>query len=214
EQQLQDAELKLKSAEAALSNLRVQMDNDLLQQKATAAGIAGDYNKAKMDLDSNKTLFSKGIVPELQVKKSQVDVDSLHERNQIAQDQLATRADSWRAQIAVQQSSVDQARALLALTQREYDELKVRSGIDGVLQVVPVEVGQQVAPGTNLARVANPARLKAEIKISETQAKDVQIGQKAAVDTRNGVIAGHVVRIDPSVQNGTRTVDVTFEGEL
>src|SRR5437667_9728083 len=112
-----------------------------------------------------------------------------------------------KAQIAVQQSLVDQARALLRLTQQQRDELKVRAGLTGMLQLVPVEVGQQVAPGTNLARVSNPARLKAEIKIAETQMKDVQIGQRAVVDTRTGIVNGHVIRIDPSVQNGTRTVD-------
>ena len=135
-------------------------------------------------------------------------------RNQISKDQLATKADSMKAQLDVQQSLVDQARAFLRLTQQQRDELKVRAGIDGMLQLVPVEVGQQVAPGTNLARVANPSRLKAEIKIAETQAKDIQLGQKAEVDTRNGVVEGRVARIDPSVQNGTRTVDVTLTGAL
>ena len=135
-------------------------------------------------------------------------------RNQISKDQLDSKADSMKAQMDVQQSLVDQARALLQLTQQQRDELKVRAGLDGMLQLVPVEVGQQVAPGTNLARVANPSRLKAEIKIAETQAKDIQLGQKAEVDTRNGIVEGRVARIDPSVQNGTRTVDVTLTGDL
>jgi HlyD family secretion protein len=214
EQQLQDADLKVQSAEASLANLRVQMDNDLLAQRATAASISGDYNKAKMQAEMNEALAKKGLVSELQLKQSEVDEEQLAIRNQIAKDQLASRADSSRAQIAVQQSSLDQARAVLALTRRERDELRVRAGIDGVLQVVPVEVGQQVAPGTNLARVANPSRLKAEIKIAETQAKDIQVGQKAAIDTRNGIVNGMVTRIDPSVQNGTRTVDVSLNGDL
>ena len=114
----------------------------------------------------------------------------------------------------MQQSQVDQARAVMRLKQRQRDDLKVRAGLDGILQLVPVEVGQQVAPGTNLARVANPGRLKAEIKIAETQAKDIQIGQKVSVDTRNGIVAGIVTRIDPSVQNGTITVDVGLVGDL
>jgi len=214
EQQLQDAELKLKSAEAGLASLRVQMDNDLLQQKAAAATATGEYDKAKVQADMNEALAKKGLVSALQLKQSEVDAEQLGVRNQIAQEQLASRGDSSRAQLAVQQSNVDQARALLALTQREHDELKVRAGIDGVLQVVPVEVGQQVAPGTNLARVANPAHLKAEVKIAETQAKDIQIGQKASIDTRNGLVPGTVTRIDPSVQNGTRTVDVSLNGDL
>jgi HlyD family secretion protein len=192
EQQLLDAELKLAAAEAGLTNLRVQLQNDLL----------------------NEALAKDQLVSELVLKQSQVDADSLGVRNQISRDQLASKADSIRAQVAVQQSSVDQARALLRLTRQQRDELRVRAGLDGMLQLVPVEEGQQVAPGTNLARVANPRRLKAEIKIAETQAKDIQIGQKAEIDTRNGIVQGLVARIDPSVQNGTRTVDVTLTNEL
>jgi HlyD family secretion protein len=214
EQQLQDAQLKLQAAIAGLENVKVQLDNDLMLQKATSASIEADYNKAKMQAQMNEALAKDQLVSDLVLKQSLVDADSLGVRNQIAKDQLATKADSTRAQVAVQQSLVDQARAVLQLTQQQRDELKVRAGIDGMLQLVPVEVGQQVAPGTNLARVANPNRLKAEIKIAETQAKDIQIGQKAEVDTRNGVVEGRVARIDPSVQNGTRTVDVTMTGEL
>ena len=214
EQQLQDAQLKLAAAEAGLANLRVQLQNDLLSQRASSANIEVDYNKAKMQAQMNEALAKDQLVSELVLKQSQVERDSLGVRDQISRDQLASKTDSMRAQIAVQQSSVDQARAFLKLTQQQRDELKVRAGLDGTLQLVPVEEGQQVAPGANLARVANPKRLKAEIKIAETQAKDIQIGQKAEVDTRNGVVQGLVVRIDPSVINGTRTVDVTLPGEL
>jgi HlyD family secretion protein len=215
EQQLQDAQLKVQQAEATLANLRVQMANDLLAQRANAAGISAEYNKAKMQLEKDTELFNRGIsVSELQLKLEQTDAEGLAIRDQIAKDQLGTHDESTRAQIAVQQSLLDQSRALLALTQRERNELRVRAGIDGVLQVVPVDVGQQVAPGTNLARVANPSRLKAEIKIAETQVKDIQVGQKASIDTRNGIVSGLVTRIDPSVQNGTRTVDVSLSGDL
>ncbi len=214
EQQLQDAELKLAATEAGLANLRVQLQNDLLQQRAASANIEADFNKAKMQAQMNEALAKDQLVSELVLKQSQVERDSLGVRDQISRDQLASKADSMRAQIAVQQSSVDQARAVLALTRQQRDELKVRAGLDGTLQLVPVEEGQQVAPGTNLARVANPRRLKAEIKIAETQAKDIQIGQKAEVDTRVGIVQGLVARIDPSVINGTRTVDVTMPGEL
>src|ERR1700730_5136375 len=214
EQQLQDATLKLQAAEAGLANTKVQLDNDLLQQRAASAGIEADYNKAKMQAQMNEALAKDQLGSDLVLKQSQVDADSLGVRNQISKDQLASKTDSIRAQLSVQQSLVDQARALLRLTQQQRDELKVRAGLDGMLQLVPVEVGQQVAPGTNLARVANPSRLKAEIKIAETQAKDIQIGQKAEVDTRNGIVEGRVARIDPSVQNGTRTVDVTLTGDL
>jgi len=214
EQQLQDAQLKLQATEAGLENIKVQLNNDLLQQRASSALIEADYNKAKMQAQMNEELAKDQLVSALVLKQSQVDADSLGVRNQISKDQLASKADSMRAQLAVQQSLVDQARALLRLTQQQRDELKVRAGLDGMLQLVPVEVGQQVAPGTNLARVANPSRLKAEIKIAETQAKDIQLGQKAEVDTRNGIVEGRVARIDPSVQNGTRTVDVTLIGAL
>jgi HlyD family secretion protein len=167
-----------------------------------------------MQAQMNEELAKDQLVSALVLKQSQVERDQLGVRNQIAKEQLESKTESTRAQLAVQQSAVDQARALLRLTQQQRDELKVRAGLDGMLQLVPVEVGQQVAPGANLARVANPSRLKAEIKIAETQAKDIQIGQKAEVDTRNGVVQGRVARIDPSVQNGTRTVDVTLTGDL
>jgi HlyD family secretion protein len=214
EQQLQDATLKLQAAQAGLANIKVQLNNDLLAQQAASANIEADYNKAKMQFQMNQALAVDQLVSKLVLEQSQVDAESLGVRNKISKDQLASKADSMRAQLQVQQSLVDQANALLQLTQQQRDELKVRAGLDGMLQLVPVEVGQQVAPGTNLARVANPMRLKAEIKIAETQAKDIQLGQKAEVDTRNGIVAGRVARIDPSVQNGTRTVDVTLTGDL
>ena len=214
DQQLQDAQLKLHSAEAALANIKVQLNNDLLAQQASAASIEADFNKAKMQAQMNEELAKDQLVSALVLKQSQVDAEQLGVRNRIAKEQLASKAESTSAQVAVAQSAVDQAKAVVALAQRQHDELKVRAGIDGMLQLVPVEEGQQVAPGTNLARVANPTRLKAEIKIAETQAKDIQIGQKAEVDTRNGVVEGRVARIDPSVINGTRTVDVTLLGDL
>jgi HlyD family secretion protein len=214
EQQLQDAELKVAASVAGLENLKVQLNNDLLTTRAAAASIEANYNKAKMQAEMNQALAKDKLVSDLVLKQSQTDADSLAVSTSIAKEQLASKAESTRAQLAVQQSLVDQARAVLQLTRQQRDELKVRAGLEGTLQVVPVEVGQQVAPGTNLARVANPSRLKAEIKIAETQTKDIQIGQKASVDTRVGIVEGRVARIDPSVQNGTRTVDVTLNGEL
>ena len=163
-----------------------------------------------MQYQMNQQLAKDQLVSALQLEQSKVDADQLGVRNEIAKDQLASKAESMRAQLAVQQSTVDQSRAFLRLTQQQKDELKVRAGLEGTLQLVPVEVGQQVAPGTNLARVADPHRLKAEMRIAETQAKDIQIGQKAEVDTRNGVVEGRVTRIDPAVINGTRTVDVAL----
>lgn len=214
EQEVQDAELKLQAAEATLANLRVQMQNDLLQQKSTAANIEGDYSKARMQAEMNEALAKDRLVSELVLRQSKLDAEQLLIRRDIAQEQLASRAEASRAQLAVQQSAVDQARAVLQLKRQQQGELHVRAGLEGMLQLVPVDVGQQVAPGANLARVANPGRLKAEVKIAETQAKDVQLGQQADIDTRNGIVKGRVTRIDPSVQNGTRTVDVSLEGEL
>ena len=214
DQEAQEAELKVQAAEAALANLRVQMQNDLLQQRAVSAGIEADYNKARMQAEMNQALAEKQLVSALALKQSMLDAEQLAIRREIAQEQLASRAEASRAQIAVQQSAVDQTRAMLQLKRRQREELSVRAGRAGILQLVPVDVGQQVAPGTNLARVANPSRLKAEIKIAETQARDVQIGQHVDIDTRNGIIAGQVARIDPSVQNGTRTVDVSLAGDL
>src|SRR4051812_14511986 len=165
DQQLQDAQLKLGAAEAGLANIKVQLQNDLLQQRATSANIEADFNKAKMQAQMNEALAADKLVSDLVLKQSQVDAQSLGVRNQISKDQLASKADSMKAQMDVQQSLVDQARAFLRLTQQQRDEWRVRAGLDGMLKRVPVEVGQQVAPGTNLARVATPNRLKAEIKI-------------------------------------------------
>jgi HlyD family secretion protein len=214
DQELQDAELKVQAAEAALQNLRVQAQNEFLQQKAVAAGIAADYNKMKMQAEMNESLARVQLVSALALRQSKMDAEQLAVRDEIARQQLASYEESIKARVAVQQSQLDQARAVMQLKRRQRDDLLVRAGFDGILQRVPVEVGQQVAPGTNLARVANPARLKAEIKIAETQAKDVQIGQRAMIDTRNGTVPGLVSRIDPSVQNGTITVDVSLAGDL
>jgi HlyD family secretion protein len=148
------------------------------------------------------------------LKQSRLDADQLSSRYEIAKKQLASYSESIQARLAVQQSEVDQARAAVKLKQQQVDDLHVRAGFAGVLQVVPVDVGQQVAPGANLARVADPSRLKAELKIPETQAKDIQPGQTASIDTRISVVAGKVVRIDPSVQNGTVTVDVIMTEPL
>jgi HlyD family secretion protein len=214
EQELGDAQLKVKSQEASLASLTVQLQNDQLQQRASGATIEAEFNKATMQWQMNEALAKDQLVSALVLKQSKMDAEQLGVRNEIAKQQLASVAESVRAKLAVQQSDLDQARAILRLKQRQYDDLKVRAGFSGMLQLVPVEVGQQVGPGANLARVANPGHLKAEIKIAETQAKDIQIGQVASIDTRSGVVEGRVIRIDPSVQNGTRTVDVSLPAQL
>jgi HlyD family secretion protein len=214
EQELRDAQLKVEASVATLANLRVQVQNDQLQQRASAASIAADFSKAKMQAEMNEALAKDQLVSDLILRQSKTDAEQLEIRQDLANQQVATSAESMRARLAVQQSDLDQARAILRLKQQQYAELKVRPGFAGMLQLVPVDVGQQVAPGEKLARVANPSRLKAELKIAETQTKDVQIGQVASIDTRNGVVDGRVIRIDPSVQNGTRTVDVSLPDVL
>jgi HlyD family secretion protein len=206
--------LKLRAAEAGLVSLRVQLEDDGLQQRAAAAQIESEYKKAALQADINRQLAAQRLVSAFTLRQSELDTEQLEARNQIAQQQIAHNAESMRARMAERQSLVDQARAFMELKQHEVDALRVRAGVSGILQLVPIEVGQQVTPGTNLARIVNPSRLKAEIKIPETQAKDVQVGQPASVDTRNGIVAGRVIRIDPSVQNGTVTVDVAIDGAL
>jgi len=214
EQELNDAQLKVKSAEASLANLRVQLENGHLQQEASTAIIEADYKKAALQAEINTQLADKQLVSKLTLQQSRLDKDLLESRLAIAPQQLLKDTESIESRLAVQQSDLDQIRAVMRLKQRQFDELSVRAGLGGVLQLVPVEVGQQVGPGTNLARVADPSKLKAELKIAETQAKDIVIGQPVSIDTRNGLVDGRVARIDPSVQNGTVTVDVIMDGPL
>ena len=213
-QAAEDADLQMKAEEANLRNMKVQLQNDYLAQKASAATVESEYAQAKMQLDMNEALAKDKLVSDLLLRQSKVRADELNSRREIEQTRLKATQDTMQTRIDVQDSKVNQTRALVALRRREMAELKVRAGFAGMLQLVPVERGQQVAPGTNLARVADPSRLKAELKIAETQAKDILIGQVAEVDTRNGTVKGHVIRIDPSVINGTRTVDVSLDGEL
>ena len=209
-----DAELQLRGAEADLANLRVQVNSDLMNQKATEASVRSDYEQARIQHDNDEKLVKLGLTSQLIENLSKVKVEQLAIRAQLESDKTRIAADSGNARIAAQQAKVDETKALYQLKKSQLDALHVRAGIDGVLQLVPVDVGQTVTPGTNLARVADPHKLKAEIKIAETQAKDVVPLQKASIDTRNGIVNGHVSRIDPSVINGTVTVDVTIDEPL
>jgi HlyD family secretion protein len=209
-----DAELQLKGAEADLANLRVQVDSDLMNQKAAEASVRSDYEQAKIQHDNDEKLVKLGLTSQLIENLSKVKVEQLAIRAKLESDKTRIAADSGNARIAAQQAKVDETKALYQLKRSQLDALHVRAGINGVLQLVPVDVGQTVTPGTNLARVADPHKLKAEIKIAETQAKDVVPLQKASIDTRNGIVNGHVSRIDPSVINGTVTVDVTIDEPL
>lgn len=214
EQQAIDADFQVKTAQADLENLRVRLESENMTQQSTIASINAEYSQAKLQLDTDESLGKQGLVPELSLKISRVHVQDIANRLKVEQQRLAISAKSVKAQTNAQQSRLDQLRALAKLKRDQVDALKVRSGTNGVLQVVAVQEGQQVTPGVNIARVADPASLKAELKINETQIKDVKLGQHVAVDTRNGIIEGKVSRIDPAAREGTFVVDAELTGPL
>ncbi|MEW6161464.1 MAG: efflux RND transporter periplasmic adaptor subunit [Verrucomicrobiota bacterium] len=218
EQAAFEAEWQVKAAEAELANLRVQLESQRLNQVAAAASAQALYQRAKLEAEVNEALARDGLVPAITLKQSKSNAEQLAKLDEIEQQRLGISGEAIKAQLAVQEAKVEQLRAALKLKRTQVESLRVRAGIDGVLQrlgdTFMLQVGQQVAAGANLARVADPSRLKAEIRVPETQAKDIQLGQHALIDTRNGVVPGVVVRIDPAAQNGTRTVDVKLEGPL
>lgn len=211
---LRDAQSQLTAAEASYVELKVRLQSQFLDQRAAAARVKSEYEQARMQAERDAELHAQGLIADIDYQLSKVRATELESRHALEQERLSIAQEAIDAQLAVQRANVGQARALVALRQDEVDRLQVRAGIKGVLQQLPVEVGQQVTPGTNLARVARPDKLKAEIRIAETQAKDVQLGQKASVDTRNGIIEGRVSRIDPAATNGTVTIDVALLGDL
>jgi len=214
EQAALDAQLQLKAAEAAYQSLRVRLDSELMNQKAGAATVTQDYSQAKLQAETDKALYDLGVISGLTYRSSKGKADELTTRNGLEEQRLTIAEKAIITQMAEQQARVDQMRTLATLKQKQLNDMKVRAGIDGVLVDLPLQVGQHVTPGTMLGRVVQPNHLIAELKIAETQARDVQIGEPASVDTHNGVVAGTVMRVDPAVQNGTVTVDVTLTGEL
>jgi HlyD family secretion protein len=214
QQQLTDAENQLRAAEADLASLTARLNTERLTQRSVAATVGADYEAAKLEREVNESLAKDGLVSNLTLKQSSVKAESLATRYKIEQDRVQVAEQNFKAQLLSQQARIDQLRSLYTLRRSQVDQLRVRAGMNGVLEKVPVEVGQQIGPGANPARVADPTRLKAELRIAETQARDLTIGQLAQVDTRNGIISGKVVRIDPAAQQGTVTVDVALEGEL
>jgi len=214
EQAALDADLQLKAAEAEYESLRVKLESDLMTQKAGAATVTQDYSQAKLQAETDKALYDLGVISGLAYKASKGKSDELTTRNGLEEQRLTIAEKAILAQLRQQQAKVDQMRTLAQLRRRELNDLKVHAGIDGVLVDLPMQVGQRVAPGTMLARVIQPNHLIAELKIAETQARDVQIGEPASVDTHNGIVSGTVMRVDPGVQNGTVTVDVNITGEL
>ncbi len=214
QQTAQDAEFQIKAAEADYNNLRVKLESDRMTQQAGAATIRSEYQQAKIQSDTDEQLAREGLVAPLNLRLSRVRVEELANRYKIEQQRLEVNTKAVQAQLAAQQARIAQIQALSALKRNQVASLRVLAGTSGVLQQMQVEVGQEVTPGTNLARVAEPQHLKAELKIAETQAKDIQLGQPASIDTRNGIIPGHVQRIDPAVLQGTVTVDVALDGAL
>jgi multidrug efflux pump subunit AcrA (membrane-fusion protein) len=214
EQATLDAEWQLKAAEAQYNTTKATLDSTVLDQKAKAAQVESDYTEAQLNADRDVELAKRGLGSELNAKVTHAKAEALATSSQIEKERLAVSAASVKAQLDEQQAKVEQMRALYQLKQTQLASLHVRAGADGVLQELSVEVGQRVAAGTPLAKVVQPTRLKAQLKIPETQAKDVLIGQTAAIDTRNGIIPGHVIRVDPSVVEGSVTVDVKLDAAL
>jgi len=214
EQAAVDAHLQWKAAEAEYQSQRMKLESDLMNQKAGAATVKADYNQTQLQSQTDKALFDLGVISGLAYKASKSKADELTIRNGLEDQRLDSTQKAIDAQLSQIQAKVDQMRVLAELKQKQLDALKVRAKIEGVLVELPLHVGQHVTPGTMLAKVVQPNHLMAELKVAETQARDVQIGEPASVDTHNGVITGSVMRVDPSVQNGTVTVDVKLVGEL
>jgi HlyD family secretion protein len=214
QQSVTEAQLSYQSAQANFENRKAELERQLLTQQSDVAGIEANYKDAALQLEAQEKLFKDGLISEIQVKQSRSREAELKNRLAIAQKQLQNATAGVKSQIAPQEAAVDQSRAVYQLRVNQLENLRVKSNMSGVLQQVPVEVGQQINPGTNLARVADPTKLKAEVRIAETQTKDIRIGQVAEVDTRNGVIRGRVSRIDPASTGGTVGVDITLEEAL
>ncbi len=214
EQAAMDAKFQLLAAEAEFVDLKVQLQSQFLNQRAEAASVQAEYNQALLQAEADEKLREEGLIGDLIVQLSSVRAKELAIRHELEQKRLEIASESVEAQLAARRARVEQFRALAELRHEQVRALKVRAGIDGVLQQVPVEEGQQVTPGTILAKVARPDKLKAELRIAETQAKDIEVGLKATIDTRNGLIEGEVIRVDPAVQEGTVQVDVALIGPL
>lgn len=214
QQELLDAQLQLKGAEADYINTRAKVESDLMDQKAAGATVNADYSQAQLQAKTDKSLYDLGVISGLTYSASKGKADELVTRNDLERQRLTLNEKAIETQLSVQQTKVDQAKALLGLKQKQLDALSVRAGISGVLVELDHQVGEHVTAGTTLAKVVQPDQLKASLKIAETQARDIQIGQPAEIDTHNGVIDGTVMRIDPAVLNGTVTVDVELAGAL
>jgi HlyD family secretion protein len=219
DQQAFDLEWQLKAADAQMKKLKVQLESDRLTQESTIASLRADFTQAELSAEADATLAKDGLVPEIDMKRSRAKADDLKQRLEVEMKRLEIKKTSDQAELAVQEAELEKLRASLDLKKTKVAALNVCAGLEGVLQsvgdgTVTLQVGQRLSPGATLAKIVQPTKLKAEVKIAETQARDVQIGQPASIDTRNGIIPGHVIRVDPAVLNGTRTVDVALDGPL
>ena len=214
EQEQLDAQYQLKGAEATYEQTKALLENQLMDKRTTAAGVSSQYRTAQLEREKQEKLFADGIAPDIDVKKARVAEEELAKENDLAQKEVEIFQNSMQSQLAVQEAAIAQKKALYGLYTSQMQEMHVTPGVDGMFQELDVDVGTRVTQGTKLGVVTQPSQLKAQLKIAETQAKDILIGQKAQVDTHNGIIPGHVMRIDPHVDNGTRTVDVKLDGPL
>ena len=211
EQQALDAESQLKRAEAEMAHLRVQLESEKMQRQAAAARVESEYLEATLRAEADAALLREGLVSEMDTKISRSRAEALETQRLLEKRRTDIFSKSLEAQLEAKEAEVQQRHLLHTLRRSQLESLRVRPGIPGVLQ--QVEVGQQVTPGTNLVRIAEPGRLKAEIEVAATQARDLEVGQNAEIDTRNGVVPGRVSRIDPAVKEGLVTVDVALEGK-
>lgn len=209
-----DAEWQLKQAEANGKDLRVKLESARLDQEAATARVQSEWSQARLTAERDEALTRMGLKSDLESKLAKAKADELAGRYRIERQRLDISRESIEAQLAAQQVQVEKLKAALALKRRQVAELKVRAGAGGVLQQMPVEVGQRILAGSVLAKIAQPTRLKAELKIAETQVKEIALGLPATVDTRNGLLEGVVSRIDPAAVNGTVTVDVKLTSAL
>lgn len=214
-QKLLNARLALRAAKVDYHNMQVKLESDLMDKRSAAAAVSANQSQAELKAKTNKQLYKLGVISGLSYNASKSKAEQLTIQNKLENEEISMNQKAIASQLDVQQTKVEQAKAQLALLQEEQDSLEVRAGIHGVLINMPHhQLGEHVAVGATLAKVAKPHELMAKLEIPETQAHDIEIDQKASIDTHNGVVSGHVIRIDPSVVNGTRTVDVALDGAL
>jgi len=216
QQELVGAQAAVEGAEADYKSLNATLQSTIMGMKSAAAAVDAQYSQAKMQEEIDKQRYALGEISGIQYEQSKNNFDQLSAQEKISKEQLEVNQNAVKVQLASSQTKIDSARAQLQLYQNQEDELHVRAGIAGMLQplATPVTVGEHVAAGTSVAEVIIPNQMKAALQIAETQAHDIQLGQPAEIDTHNGIVPGHVIRIDPSVLNGTRTVDVSLDGPL